>query len=299
MQHFVTLISSPHDPQVDDALVRAVAGLLDGEARTDWLDPEIACDIAGDLPSEGTSWLEAEITGLIDGRTVDFAVMPGDFRRKALLVADMDSTLIGQECIDELADVVGIKSHVAAITERAMRGEIAFEPAVRERVALLAGLSEDVIGTVIEERVRLTPGAATLVATMRAHGAYCAIVSGGFTQFTGHVAQVLGFDEHRANRLLAEDGKLVGKVAEPILAADAKRRRLEELTAEHGLDPRATLAVGDGANDLDMIRVAGLGVAYHAKPVVAAEAAARIDHCDLSALLHLQGYRRDEFVDAS
>jgi phosphoserine phosphatase len=217
-------------------------------------------------------------------------------RRKRLLIADMDSTMIGQECVDELADRVGLKARVAAITERAMRGDIAFEPALRERVALLAGLPASVIAEVIAERIRLTPGGPTLVATMRANGAYTCLVSGGFTLFAERIAAMSGFDENRANRLVVTDGRLAGRVEEPILGREAKLATLKDLTARLGLETAATLAVGDGANDLAMLLSAGLGVAYHAKPVVAAQAHARIDHGDLTALLYMQGYRREEFV---
>jgi phosphoserine phosphatase len=211
----------------------------------------------------------------------------------------MDSTMIQQECIDELADYVGLKAHVAAITERAMRGDIAFEPALRERVALLEGLSVSVIEEVLRDRIKLTPGARTLIATMRANGARTCMVSGGFTHFTGRIAAMIGFDDTRANSLTVVDGrKLAGTVAEPIFGRDGKRAALIELRTELGLAKADTMAIGDGANDLDMILEAGLGVAYHAKPKVAAEAPARIDHGDLTTLLYVQGYRREEFVQA-
>jgi phosphoserine phosphatase len=208
----------------------------------------------------------------------------------------MDSTMIGQECVDELADFAGLKAHVAAITERAMRGEIAFEPALRERVALLEGLSVGVVDEVLKTRITLTPGGRELIATMRAHGAYTCLISGGFTLFTNKVAAMLGFQENRANELKVLDGKLTGEVAEPILGRAAKLAALVELREAFDLDNIDTLVVGDGANDLGMIEQAGLGVAYHAKPAVAAAAAMRIDHGDLTALLYAQGYRRDEFA---
>lgn len=205
--------------------------------------------------------------------------------------------MIGQECIDELADFVGKREHVAAITERAMRGEIAFEPALRERVALLAGLPVSVVAEVIAQRITLTPGGRLLVATMRAAGAFTCLVSGGFTLFTNPVAAAIGFDENRANTLLVgDDGRFLGQVQEPILGREAKLATLIELRDRDGLAPAETLAVGDGANDLAMLAEAGLGVAYHAKPKVAAAAHARIDHGDLTALLYLQGYRRAEFA---
>jgi phosphoserine phosphatase len=224
-------------------------------------------------------------------------VLPhGPHRRKRLFLADMDSTMITQECIDELADIVGLKQHVSSITERAMRGEIAFEPALRERVALLKGLSVAVIEDLIRDRLTLTPGGATLVRTMRAHGAHTCLVSGGFTLFTGPIGRRIGFDEDRSNRLSVADGHLTGTVEEPIIGKAAKRDTLVELRARLGIGPVETLAVGDGANDLAMLSEAGLGVAYHAKPTVAQVAHVRIDHGDLTALLYLQGYGASEFV---
>ena len=230
---------------------------------------------------------------------IDVAVQPAAGRRKRLLVADMDSTMIGEECIDELAGVLGLKEKVAAITEQAMRGEIAFEGALRERVALLAGIDTAVIDRLLADTIRLTPGARTLVQTMRRHGAHTALVSGGFTAFAGPVAARLGIDEVRANTLAIAGGRLTGRVVEPILGAGAKRDRLEALTRELRLARTETLAVGDGANDLAMLAAAGRGVAFHAKPTVAAAADARIDHGDLTALLYYQGYRASEFVHDS
>jgi phosphoserine phosphatase len=232
----------------------------------------------------------------LEDHPVDVVAQPLAGRRKKLFVADMDSTMIGQECIDELADYVGLKAHVAAITERAMRGEIAFEPALRERVALLKGLPVAVVDEVIAKRISLTPGGRTLLATMRANGARTCLVSGGFTLFTGRVAAMVGFEEHRGNSLIVDDGKLAGRVVEPVLGRDAKLATLIELRERIGLAPQETLAAGDGANDIPMIEAAGLGVAYHAKPKVAEAAYARIDHGDLSALLYLQGYARADFV---
>lgn len=302
MSHVLTLISSPAAATVTPTVIAtaredlAVAG-EPGEAIV--LAEGVAVDIPfrARTPLEPRRLAEQIRTGLAEER-VDVVVQPTTRRRKRLLVADMDSTMIGQECVDELAAEVGLKDKVAAITERAMRGEIAFEPALRERVALLCGLSTSVIDKVIETRIRLTPGAKALVATMRANGAYTALVSGGFTAFAGRIAAMIGFDESRANRLEISEGKLAGTVAEPILGQDAKRDALIELTARLGLAREETLAVGDGANDLAMIRLAGLGVAFHAKPAVAREAAVRIEHGDLTALLYLQGYRREEIVGA-
>ena len=230
-------------------------------------------------------------------RSIDVVVQPAIARRKKLFLADMDSTMIGQECIDELADFAGLKAHVAGITERAMRGEIAFEPALRERVALLKGLPVGVVDEVLKQRITATPGGRELVMTMRAHGAYTCLISGGFSLFTNAVAAMIGFQENRANELKVAHGKLTGEVAEPILGRAAKLATLVELREAFDLDNLDTLVVGDGANDLGMIEAAGLGVAYHAKPAVAAAAAARIDHGDLTALLYAQGYRREEFVE--
>ena len=232
----------------------------------------------------------------LERQAVDFCVQPAEGRRKRLLIADMDSTIIACECLDELADFAGLKHEIAAITARAMAGEIAFEGALRERVAKLKGLDMDALRRTYEERVRLTPGARTLVRTMSAHGARCVLVSGGFDYFTGKVAKAAGFADHRANRLLDDGARLTGLVAEPILGRAAKLAALREEADALGVDLAATLAVGDGANDLAMIEAAGLGVAYRAKPVVAALADAAVDHADLTALLYFQGYGADAFV---
>jgi phosphoserine phosphatase len=237
------------------------------------------------------------VEGILSGMPADVCVQPAENRRKKLLVADMDSTIIGCECLDELADFAGVKDEVSAITERAMRGEIGFEGALRERVGMLKGLELSALQRCYDDRVRLNPGARTLLATMKAGGARCLLVSGGFEFFTSRVAVAAGFDEDRANRLLEADGRLTGLVGEPILGREAKLAALQGEAAALGLAPDLTLAVGDGANDLAMIGEAGLGVAYYAKPVVAAQADARVDNGDLTALLYFQGYRADEFVD--
>jgi phosphoserine phosphatase len=296
-----TLISNPASPALDDAVIDIARALLPQPGKPDWLAKGVAADVpfAGDQVagnSADSSALAESLRAALAGRPVDVAVQAAAGRRKKLLLADMDSTMIGQECIDELADFAGLKAHVSAITERAMRGDIAFEPALRERVTLLKGLPVTIVDEVLKSRIRLTPGGRELVATMRAHGGYACLVSGGFTLFTKAVAAQIGFDENRANTLLTNDGTLAGEVAEPVLGRDAKKATLLDLRARLKLKPDETLAVGDGANDLDMLREAGLGVAYHAKPAVAAAAAARIDYGDLTALLYVQGYRRDEFV---
>lgn len=240
--------------------------------------------------------LRGRVRERVAGLPIDFAVQPAENRRKRLLIADMDSTIINVECLDELADFAGVKDKVSEITERAMRGELAFEGALRERVGMLTGLSVDALQACYDERVRLNPGAKTLVETMAAHGARCALVSGGFTFFTGRVAKAAGFHLNRANTLIEADGKLTGQVGEPILGKQAKLAALVEETAALGLTPADALAVGDGANDLAMIEAAGLGVAYRAKPIVAAQADAKVDHADLTALLYFQGYKASEFV---
>ena len=295
MSLVATLICNPANPALDSTIVDGARAILPSADHAHWLFDEVAVDI----PFTGSEDINAIADRLRAARgdlPIDVVVQPQANRRKKLFLADMDSTMIGQECIDELADFAGLKAHVAAITERAMRGEIAFEPALRERVALLKGLPVTVIDEVLKERITLTPGGRELVGTMRANGAYTCLVSGGFTAFTSKVAAMVGFQENRANTLLAEDGKLTGTVTEPILGREAKLATLRELREAFDIDDIDTLAVGDGANDLGMVQDAGLGVAYHAKPAVAAAAHARIDHGDLTALLYAQGYKRIEFA---
>lgn len=240
--------------------------------------------------------LAAAMRALAGAPPCYLAVLPATHRRKKLLVADMESTIIAQECLDELADHVGLRERIAAITERAMRGELDFEAALRQRVALLAGLDAGALAEVYRQRVTLTPGAHSLIATMRAHGAVCALVSGGFSYFTERIAKRLAFDEHQANRLDVAAGKIAGTVGEPILGREAKLAALLRLSQAHAVARELTMAVGDGANDLAMIAAAGLGVAFRARPIVAAAADVSIVHGDLTALLYLQGYSDDEFV---
>jgi phosphoserine phosphatase len=295
----VATLISPTPALNDAALGRARAVLPGAPSAPEWLDPGRAADIFFSAGGENDNRAIAQqVREALGGQAIDVVVQTAAGRSKRLFVADMDSTMIGQECIDELADLVGQKAHVAAITERAMRGELAFAPALRERVALLKGLPARVIDDVLAQRIVLTPGGRTLVSTMQANGAYTCLVSGGFTAFADKIAQRIGFDEASANQLLIDaNGKLLGEVAEPILGREAKLATLLALRARLKLGAEDTLAIGDGANDLDMIRAAGLGVAFHAKPAVAATAAARIDHCDLTAVLFAQGYRRDQFVE--
>jgi phosphoserine phosphatase len=297
MTHVATLISNPARPALDDAAIALAVGVLATAQGPRVLDPGIAIDIPFTPGGANDKAVGERLRTALAGAPVDVVVQPLDRRRKRLFVADMDSTMIGQECIDELADYAGLKAHVAAITERAMRGEIAFEPALRDRVALLRGLPVKVVEEVIEKRIALTPGGRALVATMRRNGGYTCLVSGGFTLFTGPVAKMIGFDEHRGNTLIVDGNEFSGRVAEPILGREAKLATLLELRQRLGLSPHETLAAGDGANDLAMIEAAGLGVAYHAKPKVAEAAHARIDHGDLTALLYLQGYTRAEFAE--
>jgi phosphoserine phosphatase len=261
------------------------------------LDPGIAVDIPFTPGGAGDKAVAVRLRTALKDHPIDVDVQPLTNRRKRLFVADMDSTMIEQECIDELADYVGMKTHVAAITERAMRGEIAFEPALRERVALLKGLPVTVVDDVIAKRITLTPGGRTLIATMRANGAHSCLVSGGFTLFTSRISAMIGFDEHRGNTLMVEDGTLAGSVQEPVLGREAKLATLVELRDRLSLSADDTLAAGDGANDIPMLEAAGLGVAFRAKPKVAEVAQARIDHGDLTALLYLQGYARADFVE--
>jgi len=287
----VTLLTNPDTPKLDRTTVENLRNAWGG-GEVIWLAPGEAAEFI--MPAEHTNqwdvWADLQAMG------VDLVVQPAAGRKKRMLLADMDSTMIRQECIDELAAEAGVGPRVAAITARAMNGELNFEGALRERVGLLKGLETSVIDTVLRSRITLMPGAAELVATMKANGGYAALVSGGFTDFTAQIAKRLDFDEHRANTLLHADGKLTGQVAEPILGRDAKVAALTDISARLGLTPAEVMAVGDGANDLGMLELAGAGVALHAKPSVAAQCKIRINHGDLTALLFIQGYRRDEFA---
>ena len=294
MAFVATLIAHPSNPVLNARLGEQAAEAVKASGLY-WLADGIACDIAlrddADIRAA-----EANLGTVIAGTPIDLVVQDAETRRKKFLIADMDSTMIGQECIDELADVVGLKDKVAAITARAMNGEIAFEPALRERVALLRGLPITVVDDVIAKRITLTSGGPELIATMKARGDYTALVSGGFTVFTSRIAERLGFDENQANILIEKDGILTGEVAEPILGKQAKVDALLAIAEKLGISPEDAIAVGDGANDLGMLGIAGSGVALHAKPTVAAQAKMRIDHGDLTALLYIQGYRKTDFV---
>jgi phosphoserine phosphatase len=291
VMYAVTLLTAPSAPALGAALVRSLADDWGGSAPV-WLAEDEAAEFeVAAVPRD--RW---EVWAELQGRGVDLVVQPAAGRRKRLLLADMDSTMIRQECIDELADMAGVGEKVAAITARAMNGELDFEAALKARLGLLAGLDAGVIARVLKERISFMPGGRALVATMKANGGHAALVSGGFTAFTGPVAAALGFDEHRANALLVEDGRLVGGAAEPILGREAKVRALEEIAARLGIAETQVMAVGDGANDLGMLKRAGAGVALHAKPVVAAEVEIRVNHGDLTALLYIQGYPRRAFA---
>jgi phosphoserine phosphatase len=299
MTHVATLVTPQDRPVLDEAVLERAALFLPNAKSPEWLAPGIAVDIAFTPPKLSAERALADrVRQALSDLRVDVFLQPRASRRKKLLLADMDSTMIRQECIDELADFVGLKEEVSAITERAMRGEIEFEPALRERVALLRGLEHRIVDRILDERIVLTPGGPTLVQTMRANGGHTVLVSGGFTVFAEKIAAAIGFHEARANVLMIDGAFFAGTVTEPILGREAKLATLIELRSALGLDHSETVAIGDGANDLAMLQEAGLGVAYHAKPAVAAAARARIDHCDLTAVLYAQGYRQDEFRES-
>lgn len=287
----VTLLTNPETPSLDPALVENLRRAWGGGPAL-----ALAPGIASEFPVEAMPDNRWQVWDDLQPLGVDLVVQPAEARRKKMLLADMDSTMIRQECIDELADMAGVGERVKEITARAMNGELDFEGALTERVGLLKGLPESVIGKVLAERITLMPGGRELVATMRANGGYAALVSGGFTAFTARVAELLGFDENRANTLLVKNGNLAGDVQRPILGREAKVQALAEITARLGISEQDVIAVGDGANDLGMLHRAGTGVALHAKPSVAAQTNIRINHGDLTALLYIQGYRRDEFA---
>jgi phosphoserine phosphatase len=298
MHYVLTVIGDSHSRTLSAALVDAARRAIDNShsaaGAADWLADDIACDI--EFEGSEPTITQALVREALGPSPLDLAIQPAAGRRKKLLLADMESTIIREEMLDELAEVAGIHEEVAEITALAMAGELDFEAALRERVGLLKGMPLTTLEEAAE-RMTLTPGARTLVATMRAHGAYCVLVSGGFTCFTNLVREACGFDEDRANQLEVADGALTGEVVAPVLGRAAKLQTLEELSAAHGLLPNDACAVGDGANDLDMLGAAGLGVAFYGKPKVRAAAHYRIDHGDLTSLLYLQGYHADEISE--
>ena len=291
--HVITLISHPDEGQITDRTINDLADHLGRKLDVRQLADDIACDIPVNA-NEATH--AALVAPHLDQQRIDIAIQSIDGRQKSILIADMDSTMIEQECIDELADAVDIKDKVSDITARAMRGEIEFDPALRERVGLLKGLDLSIIDDVVRDKITLRKGGRELVQTMKAKGGYTALVSGGFTMFTARIAEMLGFDENRANTLEVDGNQLSGTVADPILGSVAKVTALEEICAMKGLAPSDVMAIGDGANDLGMIELAGSGVAVHAKPKVAAAADMAINHGDLTALLYLQGYNKADFI---
>ncbi len=296
MSQILTLIGSKNT-DLTQSQVQAVAQAVGTPHAPDWLKPGHACDLV--LETTDPEAVLDRARNALGAAAIDVVVQPTGHRRKKLLIADMDSTVIEQECIDELADALGLRDEISTITERAMRGELEFAPALRERVALLKGLAETELQRVYDTQITEMPGGRALCATMKKHGGTCALVSGGFTFFTSRIAAAVGFTSHQANTLIIADGHLTGEVAEPILGREAKLTALKKLSTELNLDPRETMAVGDGANDLAMIGEAGLGVAFHAKPIVGKAAAAQVNHGDLQALLYIQGYRVDDIVTTS
>lgn len=289
--YIVSLLTNPAAPALDSGTVENLRNAWGG-GEAQWLATGEAAEFAlAQVPvNRWDVWADLQTLG------IDLVILPPEGRKKKMLLADMDSTMIQQECIDELAEEAGVGGRVKDITARAMNGELDFDGALKERVGLLKDLPETVIGDVLRSRITFMPGGQALLATMKANGAYAALVSGGFTAFTGHVAKKLGFDENRANTLLVADGKLTGSVGMPILGREAKVQALKDITDRLELTHQDVMAVGDGANDLGMLGLAGAGVALHAKPSVAAECDIRINHGDLTALLYIQGYAKSDFA---
>lgn len=296
MSHTLTLISSLKNACLKRAIQSDIAARL-GTEKPKLLYPDVACEF--DVP-EGADLEEAKAIAqsVIQDAPIDCVIQPSENRRKKLFLADMDSTIIGQECIDELAAEIGVKDQVSKITEAAMNGEINFEGALKDRVALLAGLEENIVATVLEKRITINDGAREALAVMRNNATHTALVSGGFTVFAKVIAHAVGFHEYHANTLLSEAGQFTGKVREPILGQQAKLDQLNRLSSEHNLNREETLAIGDGANDLPMLLNAGTGIAFHAKSSVAAQAKLVINHGDLSAILFVQGYSKEDIDKA-
>ncbi len=295
----LTIIAPDEQNLLNEEFLNSLKEHLNIEKQPVWLAEKKAVDLFLEVPSQMASapdTIKQDITSYLQPYPLDFALQPLESRRKKLLISDMDSTIISEECIDEIAHMAGIKPKIASITERAMRGEIEFDSALKERVSLLKGLDTNALETVINERIHLNKGARTLVQTMAQNGAFCALVSGGFTFFTEKIAAMTGFHTTRANTLEMKDDKLTGNVIPPILGSAAKKHALHTFVGQHNINLEYTLAVGDGANDLEMINLSGLGVAYYAKPIVAEQADAAINHTDLTSLLYFQGYKKSEFI---
>ncbi len=292
--YVLTLIGNAKSAPLEPVHIERVCRGLSVMGETDWLAEGEACDVFVDSPLSATEITEQARDALSE-TAIDAVCTPVTGRRKKLLISDMDSTIIEQECIDELGDAIGLGSRIREITQAVVQGRISFSDALRERLALMKGMERNVLKTVYEEQITLKPGARTLVQTMRHHGAYCILVSGGFSFFTRRIAERVGFHDHQGNDLVFEDGKLTGEVLEPILGRTAKQRTLMSLCDEKGLEPFDVLSVGDGANDIKMIEAAGLGVSFHGSDSLRAQANACIDHGDLTALLYIQGYRKSEF----
>ena len=300
MDTVVVLIASPDNPVLSSEVVNSARSMINGPSDPVWLNPAIACEMTCQMPDDADMRLfENNIRKGLGSAPVDIAVLPAANRKKKLLVADMDSTIIAQECLDELAAAAGIAGKVAPVTARAMAGELDFEQALRTRLMLLKGTSQTIVAKVIRDQITFTAGAVTLVQTMKANQAYTALVSGGFSHFTGYVAKMCGFDDHQANVLEIIDGVLTGAPLGPVLGQKAKKKALAQYAMMNALTFGQTLAAGDGANDIDMLKRAGIGVAFHGKPAVRDAADVRIDHGDLTALCYLQGYHRDELVTAA
>ncbi|MHA1527397.1 MAG: phosphoserine phosphatase SerB [Alphaproteobacteria bacterium] len=300
--HVLTLIAAAEATPLDAGHIDRVRARLPQAQAPDWLADCEACDLPIEIsgsPREIIGTARDVLDGALGGAAIDIACLPAAGRRKRLLLSDMDSTVIDQECIDELGALAGIGAEISAITAQVIRGDISFADALNRRVALLRGHKSGLLEQAYQTRITLKPGARTLVQTMRANGAHCVLVSGGFTYFTERIAARLGFHEHMGNALLIEDGLISGKVREPVLGRDAKRVALDRLCREHGITASDVLAVGDGANDIEMLLAAGLGVALHAAPAVRDAADACIDGADLTALLYLQGYRKSDFVNVA
>jgi phosphoserine phosphatase len=293
--HVLTLIGNANSAPLEAAQAERVGRRLATTVELDWLAEKEACDLFFDSPLSAVH--VTEVAGdALSGSGLDSVCTSTEGRRKKLLVSDMDSTVIDQECIDELGDAIGLGSQIREITASVVRGDMGFSAALRKRLALMKGMDRGLLKSVYEERISLKAGAQTLVRTMRRHGAFCILVSGGFSYFTGRIADRIGFDDHRGNRLAFDDGKLTGKVLEPILGRSAKLNTLTTLCHEKGLELSDVLAVGDGANDIKMIQAVGLGVAFHGADSLRKQADACIDHGDLTALLYIQGFRKSEFV---